>query len=220
MLERTLNARLPPRSTVFLSLPPHPHRRFINYSSPPRTRCHIPLRHVAPLVYRSSNFDNSPPTCLARTNILRRKLDKFSPTTCHPAFRYSKLSLALSLSVRANSSKLGRVWRPRASLYLDVSQYRYPELEYGEKRGTERSGLSSSGYLARGECGVLVPRRSSRKGVIRNGIIDREADLSIMRHRLSNQSRRRLPVLEARGISRSPSRGEGRGGWNDDDRYQ
>lgn len=34
------------------------------------------------------------------------------------------------------------------------------------------------------------------------------------------QTRRRLPVLEARGISRSPSRGEGRGGWNDDDRYQ
>lgn len=209
MLERTLNARLPPRSTVFLSLPPHPHRRFINYSSPPRTRCHIPLRHVAPLVYRSSNFDNSPPTCLARTNILRRKLDKFSPTTL--VTQHFVIQNSLSLSVRANSSKLGRVWRPRASLYLDVSQYRYPELEYGEKRGTERSGLSSSGYLARGECGV--PRRSSRKGVIRNGIIDREADLSIMRHRLSNQSRRRLPVLEARGISRSPSRGEGRGGW-------
>lgn len=124
MLERTLNARLPPRSTVFLSLPPHPHRRFINYSSPPRTRCHIPLRHVAPLVYRSSNFDNSPPTCLARTNILRRKLDNFSPTTLVTQHFVIQNSLSLSPCpsglIARNSVGFGDHERHCISMYLNI----------------------------------------------------------------------------------------------------
>lgn len=122
MLERTLNARFPPRSTVFLSLPPHPHRRFINYSSPPRTRCHIPLRHVAPLVYRSSNFDNSPPTCLARTNILRRKLDNFSPTTLVTQHFVIQNSLSLSPSglIARNSVGFGDHERHCISMYLNI----------------------------------------------------------------------------------------------------